>query len=120
MLKKKKLSRIEEADMSVNIYDENDVRGITCFINKELLKKILYIVGVIVTGIPIYEVVLGAFEPSFQRPVHILLMYIITLIIYPSGFFKNKRIETLFNISLILILSVVSVWSHLRWTPPLY
>ena len=116
-MSKKNSDDNEKINSSVDIYNENDIRGVTAFISKNLLKQILFVCGVIVIGIPVYEVLVGAFKPSIQRPIHLLFMYTITFIVYPSGFFKNKKTETIVNILLITLLIVLSVWSYLRWTP---
>ncbi|MCL2481037.1 MAG: TRAP transporter fused permease subunit [Spirochaetaceae bacterium] len=101
---------------SVNIYDENDIRGVTSYINKKIIKGIIFVCGVVVTGIPVYEVLFNAFPPHIQRPVHLMLMFIITLILYPSGFFKKyPKAETSLNLALILFVIGFTVWASKRW-----
>ena len=99
----------------VNIYDDEDIRGVTSFFSKKIIKGIIFVCGVLVAIIPIYEVLFNAFPPHIQRPIHILLMFTITLMVYPSGFFKNRKIETVFNLSLIAIIVAFSVWSYKKW-----
>ena len=99
---------------AVNIYDDNDIRGVTSFFNKKIIKWMIFICGVIVTGIPIYEILFNAFPPHIQRPVHLMLMFTITLFVYPSGFFKNRKIESAFNLFLVLFVIVFAIWAHLR------
>lgn len=106
-----------EKEMGIDIYDDDDFQGVTCFFKHDWIKKFLFIIGVIVIGIPVFEIFVFAFPPAIQRPVHIMLMYTIVFIVYPSKFFKNKAAETIFNLFLIAVTVAVCIWANLRWVP---
>lgn len=106
-----------EKEMGVNIYDDDDFKGVTAFFKHDWIKKFLFVIGILATGIPIFEIFAFAFSPDIQRPVHIMLMYTIVFIVYPSKFFKNPKIETIFNLLLIILTIAVSVWAKMRWVP---
>ena len=106
-----------EKEMGVNIYDDDDFQGVTAFFKHDWIKKFLFVIGVIVIGIPVFEIFAFAFPPNIQRPVHIMLMYTIVFMVYPSGFFKNKKIETALNLILIALIIAICIWARLRWVP---
>jgi TRAP transporter 4TM/12TM fusion protein len=54
--------------------------------------------------------------PEYQRPIHFFLIVGLTILLYPSGFFKNKTIESIFNILLFCILGGVCYWASSKWT----
>jgi len=106
-----------EKEMGINIYDDDDFKGVTAFFKHDWIKKFLFVIGILATGIPVFEIFAFAFAPNIQRPVHILLMYSIVFIVYPSKFFKNAKVETVFNLLLIAITLAVCIWAKVRWTP---
>ena len=106
-----------EKEMGINIYDDDDFQGVTAFFKHDWIKKFLFVIGVIAVGIPVFEIFAFAFPPAIQRPVHIMLMYTIVFMVYPSKFFKNKKAETVFNILLITLTVTVCVWAWRRWVP---
>jgi len=99
----------------VNIYDEDDIQGLTIG-NKKVRKAIIFIIGFLAAGIPIYETLVSPLMPDYQRPIHLFLMVGLTLLLYPSGFFKNNKTESFFNIILFLMLGFVCAWASSRWT----
>ncbi len=101
----------------LNIYDDDDVRGVTAILSKKVVKAIIFVCGILVAAIPIYEVLFNAFPPAIQRPVHLLLMFTITLLLYPSGFFKNKKVESAINLLLVALVIMLAVWANRRWVP---
>ena len=121
MAEAKQFSKAEleelEKEMGVNIYDDDDFKGVTAFFKHDWIKKFLFIIGIIATGIPIFEIFAFAFSPDIQRPVHIMLMYTIVFIVYPSKFFKNPKVETIFNLLLICLTVAVCIWAKMRWVP---
>ena len=104
-----------EKEMGVNIYDDDDFHGVTAFFKHDTIKKFLFVIGVIVTAIPIFEIFAFSLSPDIQRPIHIMLMYPIVFIVYPSGLFKNEKIETIFNLFLILMTVIICIWAKMRW-----
>lgn len=121
MAEAKKFNKAEleelEKENGINIYDDDDFKGVTAFFKHDWIKKFLFVIGVIAIGIPVFEIFAFAFPPAIQRPVHIMLMYTIVFMVYPSGFFKNAKIETVFNLSLITLIVAICVWARLRWVP---
>lgn len=121
MAEAKKFNKAEleelEKENGINIYDDDDFKGVTAFFKHDWIKKFLFVIGVLVIGIPVFEIFAFAFPPAIQRPVHIMLMYTIVFMVYPSGFFKNAKIETVFNLSLITLIVAICVWARLRWVP---
>lgn len=121
MAEAKKFNKAEleelEKENGINIYDDDDFKGVTAFFKHDWIKKFLFVIGVIAIGIPVFEIFAFAFPPAIQRPVHIMLMYTIVFMVYPSGFFKNAKIETVFNLSLITLIIAICVWARLRWVP---
>ena len=99
----------------IDIFNEDSFRGITIG-NKKVIKTIIFIIGLLAALIPILEIIFGPLAPMFQRPVHMLLMIGLTLFLYPSGFFKSEKAESIFNIILILLLIFVCAWASSRWT----
>lgn len=119
MAKAKQFNKAEieelEKENGINIYDDDDFKGVTAFFKHDWIKKFLFVIGILAIGIPVFEIFAFAFPPDIQRPVHILLMYTIVFIVYPSGFFKNKKLETLFNMLLIAITVIMCLWAKMRW-----
>ncbi len=96
-----------------DIYQEEDIGGIK--FNFPAVQKAAIIIGIIVTGLSIYEVFFGNFEPALQRPLHILLMCSLTFITMSSNLFHNKKIESWFNILLIALTVSSCIWASLNW-----
>jgi TRAP transporter 4TM/12TM fusion protein len=104
------------AEQRVNIYDDDDIKGMPKF--GGFTKTFIYLVGVLVSCLSIYEVLFGNFEPALQRPLHVFLMCMLTLLLYPSGFFKlGSGKEALINTVLILLLFATTLWAFINWTP---
>lgn len=100
----------------VNIYDDEDIKGMPKFAG--VTKAIIYVAGVLVSCLSIYEAIFGNFEPALQRPLHIFLMCLITFLLYPSGSFRSGSMkEGVLNMVLILILFATALWAYLNWTP---
>lgn len=99
----------------IDIFNDNSFLGITIG-NKEILKKIIFAVGLLAAIIPIYEIIFGPLMPGHQRPIHIFLMVSLTFFLYPSGFFKSNVNESILNIILIVFLAFVCSWASYRWT----
>ena len=100
----------------VDIYDDEDIRGMLKF--GGFTKLFIYFTGALVSCLSIYEAVFGNFEPAIQRPLHLFLMCMLTLLLYPSGFFKSEIIkEGMLNIVLIILLFASGLWAYLNWTP---
>lgn len=99
----------------IDIFNEDSFRGITIG-NRKVIKTIIFIIGLLAALIPILEIIFGPLAPMYQRPVHMLLMIGLTLFLYPSGFFKSEKAESIFNIFLILLLIFVCAWASSRWT----
>ena len=117
-MSEEEIRKLEEG--TVNIYDDNDIRGVTSFFNKNVIKAIIFICGVLVAGMPVFEVLVTPFQHETQRPIHVFLMFTIIFMLYPSGFFKNRKIETIFNMILISFIIVFTVWARSRWVSMLY
>ncbi|MCL2705769.1 MAG: TRAP transporter fused permease subunit, partial [Spirochaetaceae bacterium] len=117
-LSEEEIRKLEEG--TVNIYDDNDIRGVTSFFNKKVIKTIIFLCGVFVAGMPVYEILFTPFQQEIQRPAHLMFMFIIIFMLYPSGFIKNKKIETIINIFIILFVIVFSMWANQRWVSMLY
>ncbi|MBR4375800.1 MAG: hypothetical protein IKS91_02100, partial [Spirochaetia bacterium] len=45
-----------EKEMGINIYDDDDFQGVTAFFKHDWIKKFLFVIGVIVIGIPVFEI----------------------------------------------------------------
>jgi len=100
----------------VDIYDDEDIRGMPKF--GGLTKAVIYFTGALVSCLSIYEAVFGNFEPALQRPLHLFLMCMLTLLLYPSGFFKSEILkEGVLNIVLIILLLASTLWAFINWTP---
>lgn len=78
-----------EKEMGINIYNDDDFKGITAFFKHSWIKKALFIMGLVAVGIPIFEVFVHSLAPSVQRPVHLFFMYAIVFTVYPSNFFQE-------------------------------
>jgi len=100
----------------VDIYNEDDIRGMT--FGGKYTKYFVFIIGVVVSGLSLYEVFFGNFPPSFQRPMHILLMCAFTFLLFPSGIFRRgSEKEGILNIFFILLLLGSSLWAFINWNP---
>jgi TRAP transporter 4TM/12TM fusion protein len=100
----------------VDIYDDNSFKGLPDF--GGITKKIIFIIGILVSCLSIYEAIFGNFEPALQRPLHVFLMCTLTFIMYPSKFFKpSGRAECIVNIVFIGLLFAATYWAHDQWTP---
>ena len=100
----------------VNIYDDDDIKGMPKF--GGVTKVSVYLVGVLISCLSIYEAIFGNFEPALQRPLHIFLMCLITLLLYPTGSFQPGSMkEGVLNMVLIFILFATTLWAYLNWTP---
>ncbi len=106
-----------EKEMGINIYNDDDFKGITAFVKHSWIKKVLFVMGLVAVGVPIFEVFFYSLAPSIQRPIHLFFMYSIVFIMYPSNIIKNGKIESLANIFLIILTLAVSIWAWLRWVP---
>ncbi|MFX0198769.1 MAG: TRAP transporter permease [Candidatus Hodarchaeota archaeon] len=110
---------VEKTDLGgdrVNIYDDEDIKGMPKF--GGFTKTFIYLVGVLVSCLSIYEVVFGNFEPALQRPLHVFLMCMLTILLYPSGFFKFGSLkEGITNLTLIILLFASCFWTFLNWNP---
>ena len=103
-------------EYKVDIYDDNSFKGLPDF--GGITKKIIFIIGILVSCLSIYEAIFGNFEPALQRPLHVFLMCTLTFIMYPSKFFKpNGRAECIVNIVFIGLLFAATYWAHDQWTP---
>ena len=111
---KEELEELEK-EMGINIYDDDDFKGVTAFFKHDWIKKFLFVFGVFATGIPVFEIFAFAFPPHWQRPLHVLLMYTIIFIVYPSRLFKNNKVETVLNLLLISLVVCIAVWANKRW-----
>lgn len=101
---------------SVDVYSEDDIRGMPAF--GGISKWIVFIVGLTVSCLSLYEMYWGNFEPAVQRPLHVALMGILTFMVYPSGFFKPRSAkEGIIGILLIVLLVASCIWAWLEWTP---
>ncbi|MCL2793480.1 MAG: TRAP transporter fused permease subunit [Spirochaetaceae bacterium] len=107
--------KVKIPEERVNIYDENDIQGLTIG-NLTVRKIIIFTIGFLAAGIPIYEIIFGPLLPDYQRPLHLFLMISLTLLLYPSGFIKNKKVESIMNITLVLAMGFVCAWASSRWT----
>ena len=100
----------------VDIYDDDDIQGMPKF--GGVTKALIYGAGVLVSCLSIYEAIFGNFEPATQRPLHVFLMCLLTLLLYPSGSFLSGSVkEGVLNIVLILLLFATTLWANLNWTP---
>jgi len=99
----------------IDIFNEDSFRGITIG-NKKVIKTIIFAMGLMAAIIPILEVIFGPLTPMFQRPIHLFLMIGLTFFLYPSGFFKSEKAESILNIFLVLLLLFVCAWASSRWT----
>jgi TRAP transporter 4TM/12TM fusion protein len=99
----------------VHIFDDDSFFGITIG-NRNVIKKIIFIMGFIAGIIPILEVIFGPLMPGYQRTVHMFLIVSITFFLYPSDLFKNRKYESVFNIILVLMMAFVCSWASYRWT----
>ncbi|MCQ2603445.1 MAG: TRAP transporter fused permease subunit [Spirochaetia bacterium] len=99
----------------IDIFDENSFKGITIG-NKNIIKSIIFVIGLLAAIIPILEIIFGPLTPMFQRPIHLFLMIGLTFFLYPSGFFKNEKAESILNIILVALLAFVCCWASYRWT----
>jgi TRAP transporter 4TM/12TM fusion protein len=107
---------VGENTYKVNIYNDDSFKGLPAF--GGVTKTIIYALGVLVSGLSIYEAILGNFEPALQRPLHVFLMCTLTFIMYPSRFFKpNGRIESIVNMVCIGLLFGATYWAYVEWTP---
>ena len=70
----------------VDIYDDDSYKGLPAF--GGATKRVIFLLGILVSCLSIYEAIFGNFEPSLQRPLHVFLMCTLTFIMYPSKFFK--------------------------------
>ncbi|MCL2294003.1 MAG: TRAP transporter fused permease subunit [Spirochaetes bacterium] len=104
-----------QPEQKVNIYNEDDIQGLAIG-SLKVRKAIIFILGFLGAGIPIIEILYRPLLPEHQRPLHIFLIVGLTILLYPSGFFKNKKVESIFNISLFLALGAVCAWASSRWT----
>ena len=111
---KEELEELEK-EMGINIYDDDDFKGVTAFFKHDWIKKFLFVFGVLATGIPVFEIFAFALPPHWQRPLHVLLMYTIIFIVYPSRIFKNNKVETVLNLLLIALVVAIAVWANKRW-----
>ena len=103
-------------DFKVNIYDDESFKGLPAF--SGVTKNLIYFLGVLVSGLSIYEAIFGNFEPALQRPLHVFLMCTLTFILYPSRFFKpNGRTESIVNLVCIGLLFSATYWAYVEWTP---
>ena len=98
----------------VDIFDDESFHGFTTG-NRNIIKKVIFAIGFLAAGIPIVEIIAGPLAPGYQRPVHLFLMTALTFILYPSGFFKNRKTESVFNAVLILFMGFVCYWASSRW-----
>ncbi len=115
MSQKKLQKKVIMPEERVDIFDDNDIQGITIG-SKKVLKAVIFVMGFFAAGIPIYETIFGPLMPGYQRPIHLFLMIGLTLFLYPSGIFKNNKLESIFNIVLFLMLGFVCAWASYRWT----
>lgn len=100
----------------VDIYDDEDIKGMPKF--GGFTKTFIYLVGILVSSLSIYEVIFGNFEPALQRPLHVFLMCMLTFLLYPSGFFKFGSLkEGMMNIAFIVLLFATTLWACVSWTP---
>lgn len=101
---------------SVDVYSEDDIRGMPAF--GGISKWIVFIIGLTVSCLSLYEMYWGNFEPAVQRPLHVALMGILTFMVYPSGFFTPRSVkEGILGIALIVLLIASCIWAWLEWTP---
>ncbi len=106
----------DSAEKRVDIYDDESIKGMPKF--GGFTKHLIYFIGVLVSCLSVYEAVFGNFEPALQRPLHVFLMGMITLVLYPSGFFKPGSLkEGILNIVLIGLLFASTLWAFINWTP---
>lgn len=109
-------AKIVGVEESVNVYDDTDVQGIPSLGGWST--RLVFWIGFLVSALSVYELFFGNFEPALQRPLHVFLMGTLTVMVYPSRFFKNKsRQEGLLNLLLILLLAASCLWAMVNWTP---
>jgi len=100
----------------VNIYDDEDIRGMPKF--RGFTKIFIFCIGVLIGCLSIYEVFFGNFQHSFQRPLHLFLMCMLTFVLYPSGFFKSGGFkEGIMSVVLIFTLFGFCLWAFISWVP---
>ena len=87
---KEELEELEK-EMGINIYDDDDFKGVTAFFKHDWIKKFLFVFGVFATGIPVFEIFAFALPPHLQRPLHILLMYTIIFIVFDDLLISEGR-----------------------------
>lgn len=109
-------TKVVGVEESVNIYDDKDIRGMP-----ELggwSSKFVFWVGFLVSALSVYELLIGNFEPALQRPLHVFLMGTLTVMVYPSRFFKPRSAkEGWFSLLIIALLFASCLWVALEWTP---
>ena len=111
------VKKVESAsEYRVDIYDDDCIRGIPPF--RGVTKIVVYLIGILISGLSIYEAVFGNFEPALQRPLHLFLICTLTFILYPSRFFKPAgKLEGIMNIVLIGMIFMTTFWAFISWTP---
>lgn len=111
------LKNIQNAsEFRVDIYDDDSIKGMPSL--GGVTKIVVYLIGILVSCLSIYEAVFGNFEPALQRPLHVFLICTLTFILYPSRLFKPAgKIEGIMNIVLILMIFMTTFWAYISWTP---
>lgn len=101
---------------SVNVYDEADIQGVPSLGGWS--SKFVFWVGFLVSALSIYELLFGNFEPALQRPLHVFLMGTLTVMVYPSRFFRARSAsEGWFSLLIVALLFASCLWAALEWTP---
>lgn len=107
--------RDPDRERSVDIYDKDDIRGLPSW--SRVTRKLVFMIGVLVSSLSIYEAIWGNFPPSVQRPLHVFLMVTLTFILYDSNHLKTRRgAETTLNLVLIGLTAGSTLWAGLNWT----
>ncbi len=109
-------TKVVGVEESVNVYDDNDIQGLPSMGGWS--SRLVFWVGFLVSALSVYELLVGNFEPALQRPLHIFLMGTLTVMVYPSRFFKPRSArEGWFNLLVIALLFVSCLWAAVEWTP---
>lgn len=106
----------DESGYRVDIYDDDSIKGMPAL--GGVTKIVVYLTGILISCLSIYEAVFGNFEPALQRPLHVFLICTITFILYPSRLFKPAgKTEGIINIVLIILIFMTTFWAYVSWTP---
>ncbi|MCF3933731.1 TRAP transporter fused permease subunit [Acuticoccus sp. M5D2P5] len=79
------------------------------------------VIGAVVLGTALYSAFFGAFNAYVHRPLFLFAAVACVILVYPSGIFRERsRAETIFNVAVIALMAVPTIYLATQWEDMLF